>query len=499
MQEPTPPLFGPYVKVGIFAAIALSIAAWSVIQIGKHRYGLGPTNRYTVLLESSHLLGVDSPVEVAGIRVGRIAAIELSPEHDGAIVDIDVQKRVKLFEDASANVYTVGLLGDRYILLHPGDPQKPELPPGATITDTQVPMPFEEMLDNMTPILENLNLVLEEFVAVVQGPEFREGLPSMLAQFESASRRLDQMLASNAPMLQEMLENFTEISENSNASMEEIFASMNASAEETRKLVQEFRTSSVTLTTQLEETATNINEIVASINRGEGTLGTLVRDRETGEEVKTLVTSLSDTLGRVNKIRTIVDYLGTYVVPGSDADGDGSGDGDGFHNQIELRIQPSFDHYYSVGIVNRPTFQRERTRRTVVTDQDGNTQTVTETVIKDADETVFNAQIAKRFWDLTLRGGLIESEGGLGLDYAFWEDQIWLRNEIFDFGRDGDNPFLRNWAELRLFNHLKVAVGVEDTIGTLAGPRFRAGVGLFFDDEDLKLLFSAGAGAAGSF
>lgn len=54
----------------------------------------------------------------------------------------------------------------------------------------------------------------------------------------------------------------------------------------------------------------------------------------------------------------------------------------------------------------------------------------------DKDEFLFNAQIGKRFRDVVLRGGLLESTGGVGLDYLTLNDKLTLTFEAFDFSSD---------------------------------------------------------------
>ena len=77
---------------------------------------------------------------------------------------------------------------------------------------------------------------------------------------------------------------------------------------------------------------------------------------------------------------------------------------------------------------------------------DGNGETVATT---DVTETAFNdlkffsAQFAKRYNWLTLRFGIIENTGGLGLNFHTLDDQLEFQLDAFDFDRrDPNNNFL---------------------------------------------------------
>lgn len=58
-------------------------------------------------------------VELAGVKIGWVETIELRDY--AAIVTLRLDKQVRLQEDAIASIRTRGVLGDKYILLTPGE------------------------------------------------------------------------------------------------------------------------------------------------------------------------------------------------------------------------------------------------------------------------------------------------------------------------------------------------------------------------------------------
>ncbi len=87
---------------------------------------------------------------------------------------------------------------------------------------------------------------------------------------------------------------------------------------------------------------------------------------------------------------------------------------------------------------------------------------------------------------------MFESEGGVALDYLPWGRDLTLTAEAFDFGRENDNAHARAQASLQFLRYFKLNVGVDDIMAKKGGSHkssFYAGLGLRFDDNDIKLLF----------
>ena len=94
---------------------------------------------YEVYADFSSASGLipGSAVEIAGVRVGRVTAIELNGPR--STVAISLRKDVHLQNDVIASIQTKGLLGERYILLTPGGSEE-AIPPEGKIRETEAPL-----------------------------------------------------------------------------------------------------------------------------------------------------------------------------------------------------------------------------------------------------------------------------------------------------------------------------------------------------------------------
>ena len=100
----------------------------------------------------------------------------------------------------------------------------------------------------------------------------------------------------------------------------------------------------------------------------------------------------------------------------------------------------------------------------------------------------------------TLRGGVIESSGGAGVDFELF-NKISLSAEVFDFSQE-KRPFLRAFANIYPFfdpslsnplNWIYVGGGVDNILVKEYRDYF-FNMGLRFTDNDLKGILSMSSG-----
>lgn len=129
--------------VGLFVLAGLCCAAWLTIRLGKMEAVGG--DGYQVRARFTDVSGLKegAGVEMAGVRVGRVEAIGLSPEKY-AMVTLRIDKGVTLSDDAIVSVRTSGLIGDKFLKITPGggDPVKP----GALLTETESSVDIQELM-----------------------------------------------------------------------------------------------------------------------------------------------------------------------------------------------------------------------------------------------------------------------------------------------------------------------------------------------------------------
>ncbi len=131
--------------VGIFVALGLLCVGYMAVKLGNLSFfGEDPEVLYARFSSVSGLR-VGSPVEIFGIQVGSVQKIEIDPEKEMALVQLEVRKGIKVYEDASASIKTAGLIGDKFIKVDPGGSGE-LLNPGKFITETSSALDLEDLI-----------------------------------------------------------------------------------------------------------------------------------------------------------------------------------------------------------------------------------------------------------------------------------------------------------------------------------------------------------------
>jgi phospholipid/cholesterol/gamma-HCH transport system substrate-binding protein len=129
--------------VGVFVLLGLACLAYLAINLGKMEiYGEG----YQIFanFDGASGLKTGAAVEVAGVEVGRVMSIRLTPQYQ-ARVSIKLQTGLKIHDDAIASIRTKGIIGDKFVKLSPGSSEK-LVPQGGTIINTEAGIDLEELI-----------------------------------------------------------------------------------------------------------------------------------------------------------------------------------------------------------------------------------------------------------------------------------------------------------------------------------------------------------------
>jgi phospholipid/cholesterol/gamma-HCH transport system substrate-binding protein len=131
--------------VGFFVLIGLACLAYLAINLGKMEI-IGTGYQVFANFDSVSGLKTGAPVEVAGVEVGRVESIQITPMYQ-ARISLKLEPGVKVHDDAIASIRTKGIIGDKFVKLSPGNSEK-IIPPGGTIIDTESGIDLEEVISS---------------------------------------------------------------------------------------------------------------------------------------------------------------------------------------------------------------------------------------------------------------------------------------------------------------------------------------------------------------
>lgn len=136
--------FNVEIVVGLFVVAGFLCFAWLSIRLGD--VGIFDPPTYTVQAEFGSISGLKpgATVEVAGVEVGRVDSITLTPG-DRAKLVLRLQPGLQLNDDAIASIRTKGIIGDKFVKLSPGSSGK-LIANGGKIRDTESAVEWEELI-----------------------------------------------------------------------------------------------------------------------------------------------------------------------------------------------------------------------------------------------------------------------------------------------------------------------------------------------------------------
>ncbi len=414
-------------KVGLFAVGLLVILAYMTLKVSERGTFRGGSYFVTVIIDSAEGLTEKTPVEVAGILVGYVDKLHL---HEGqkAKAKLRINREVRLGTDARAQVRVKGFLGETYIDLLPGDTAMGTIPEGGTITATNPYVDLGQIASDVRELTASMKNLLSEENGVI---------PRILKHMD--------ILTDNLGHFSEDLNNvMTERKEG------------------------------------LKDTLKRLDLITRDVEEGRGTLGRLLKDEEIADNINEAAKGVSDTVGGVSRFQFELGYHLEYLGVTKD-----------FKNYVGLALRPRPDKAFLLDLVADPEPSPVRKETTTNTTTGGvTTTTVTTEDVVERDNFLVSAQLAKSFYDFTLRGGIIESRGGVGLDYNL--GPLGIGFSAFDFRTDNnEKPHLKLLGSFNLTDNLYLLSGIDDFISNQHNPDWFVGAGIRLIDNDLRSLMGA--------
>jgi phospholipid/cholesterol/gamma-HCH transport system substrate-binding protein len=480
-------------KVGLFILIAMLILGYMTMQVGQRGFGIKKGYNVDVVFDNAAGLNKYSAVLIAGVEVGRVDNILLK---DGkALVRLQIIPTVTLEKDVVASIKTRGVLGDKYIEITPGTRGMAALEPGEQIQKVQRQADIDRLLHQIGAIADDIKTVSGTLSNVLGGQAGQESIGGILENMQMLTKNINNLVVSNETTIRNMLLNAQELTTNLNRvvvknddkvgemidslrgasrEMEKTFASFSQIADEVKRgegTLGQLMKDKTTIT-NLNKTLASLQEVSDKINQGKGTLGKLINDEETVNNLNESLSGINRYVTKAEQFRTFLSYRGEYLWDRSN-----------FKSYLDVKIQPKQDQFYLLGLVSDP-----RGRLAVRDYTTGGVTTRTEEWDKSG--LLFNAQIGKRFRNVVLRGGILESTGGIGVDYMALNDRLKLTFEAFDFSSDR-NAHLKGYADVQLFKYLYLTGGWDDFISNRGNSSGFVGLSIRFEDDDLKYLLTS--------
>ncbi|MCK4650976.1 MCE family protein [Candidatus Babeliales bacterium] len=520
-------------RVGIFIIVAVGIFIYLSINIGELRLDTAQYNVYKTYFDDAAGLDAKAVVKIAGVDVGWVSDITLLEDGKAEVI-MRVSKTVKLAKNAYAVISQEGLIGTKTMDIEPGDPSTGILLPGSILSvPGKSPTTVSDLLDQFKDIASSVQDLADSLKNVFATREGETNMKQALNSIATASDRmadfsilLHKTMEKNEENINETIVDFKETAHHLGIAVPSIKKDFNkltlSFADKTLpKFADASKSASSAFSTiddtavQARETFREAEQVVEKINTGKGTIGRLINEDETYEDLKKTIRGLKDYISKAQSLVIDVDMHSETLLA---RDWNSKG-------YMEIRIRPYQDYFYKIQLVGdeRGTVHREEEHRKWF-DEDGHKLDIDQLVYGDdaadivsaqkahdrlefaskierkvnkKDQILFGFQFGKRFDRLALRIGMFENSFGVGVDYyvPMQTNKIhWVTSlEAFDFkGKNkmvAGRPHIKWLNKIFFMKHIYTAFGFSDMVGKhTSGPFW--GTGIRFGDDDLKYLFS---------
>lgn len=483
-------------KVGLLliAAVVSAVGLWRVLF--KAQGGGGSYTVYALFNDATGLVP-RSRVLTAGIAIGEIERIRL--EGAKARIDIRLNQGVTLYNNATINRRAVSLLGEFLLTVSPGTPDRPRIPAGGRIVHVFEGSSTDEIMNNAAAITENVRRVTDQLSTALGTADSSREMREIVRNVAELTASVNRTVQQNGEVVTRTLANIDRLTAESSPDVRASLANLRDATDRLAQIlgrgqsgdgntvaqVQEATRNVAAATRELRETMEHVNRTTGAIDRGEGTVGRLVRDETLIDEVQGTAEGLNDVVGGIARLQTIVGLRSEYSFISNT-----------LRSYVELRLQPREDKYYLLEFIDDPR-GLTRTISTVTDTTDPRETAHVRTVSRvTTDAFRFSVMFARRFGPATFRFGIKESTGGVGMDLHLLNDSLEIRNDLFGFGESA-NPRLRIAAAYNILQRAWIIAGVDDILN---GDRFDyfLGAQLRFNDDDIKSILPFAGGLGGS-
>jgi phospholipid/cholesterol/gamma-HCH transport system substrate-binding protein len=473
---------GLFVFLGLLSLFILSMQVNSFSNFGK--------KGYTVYAYINDATGLEknAKIKLRGVDIGYLEDKKLYNQE--VKLKLFIEKNIKIPKNSIVSLSQDSMLGGKYIEIIPSNSNE-FLTAGESIKKYKKIASFNEAVDSINAAAQEFKTFMKKLNNGVDKNAI-SNLQQILANLKTGTKYFKEILAENRNNLKETISGAKQMIATINNRLPKIMKQID-------DLSAEFRTTGKTINAKLPKIMAQLDDLTAefkqtgiSINKKlpilmdkfenleDNATDILVENKDSLHNAiasaDTFFTSggsafdkLDDYFTSLTKSELDVEIATYQMTKDSYAE-----------TRALVAYRPKPDKYYILGV----TSTKDYTNKEYI-NQDKHIKS----------KTFITAELGKRYNNTILRGGIIDSTGGVGIDYFMYNDKLKLSAEAYDFNAvndiRGDNAHARVEARYQMFNHINLYAGYDNFLNKESANLF-VGLGIAFSDNDLKTILSSG-------
>ena len=178
------------VKVGAFIVSGFALLIFFIFAIGDFSTAFQRSYALRVLFESANGITEGSPVQYAGVEVGKVQKVHVIFPPD-SMPKVELIARlpasIAVRVDDNASISTFGLLGEKYLEINPGPGAGALLEPNGQLLG-KPPVSTEQIMERSNDVLTEFKQTLEGINSLVGDPEAGIYLKEAMREARDATR-----------------------------------------------------------------------------------------------------------------------------------------------------------------------------------------------------------------------------------------------------------------------------------------------------------------------
>lgn len=295
-------------KIGILAVISIALALWGY----QYLKGINVLSNATILYaEYGNIDGMrlSTPIRVNGFEVGLVSEIhQKGGDLNTIVVEMNLHKGIHIPKSATAEIIPAGFMGGHFINLNfegtcsgkdcakSGDYIK-----GNTLGMMASMLSQQDLTSYMETLNEGLKKMLDTLTTQLsKNEEVKSVLTDVrdiVSNLKSSTGRMDRLMANSTSSIEGTMANMDSITGNLAANKEQINmllenagafssqlkdANISGTLDEANATLKQLKT---TLETA-EKAMADVNELLAKVKEGDGTIAMLMNDPKMAEQLK---------------------------------------------------------------------------------------------------------------------------------------------------------------------------------------------------------------------
>ena len=506
-------------KVGLFITLSLFFLFGLLSQLSSFDNLFKKSYPIVAKINDGSGLKDKAKVKLKGVDIGYVEKVQLL--NNDVVTHLMIDEGVKIPSDSTLIISQDSLLGGKFLDIKPGL-STINLKPNALLEKEERVSSIVDASTAADRAFKEIELLTKDIRDIFnQGG--KSDIQSTLSNLNEFSKLLASISKEDNQTIHEIIQNANKSLENANATITK-FATMSDEITITSKefskvgkslnkdlpnMMAEYSSVAKNINKDLPEIMAKIKSITQYLDSVSATLDkklppaldkfVVLEDNlnsvvvENKDNLKNALTSVdgffSDSQETMKKVDKYLDGLiksELHVEMRSDEVYD---DGGYSKSHLNLTLKPDPTRYYMLGLTSGPSFEKD-------TDFErgyaGNKK-------HESGSFLLSAQYGKRYDDLLFRVGIIESQGGFGVDYFALNDTLKVSANLYDFNGvsdvRGDRVNLTTTVRYQFFKHINAYISGNNLLNKSANS-VSVGLGVSFVDNDLKNLLGAAASSS---